>query len=394
MHDKYQKQLYHIIEEYTFSGKVPKQIAAAFWETPRHLYVKRYKDHSKDNWAIVKSDNLHEHLPVLYQNRPVILAADEKGVHSTISQPSFVLQMIDLLRLERGNKVLEIGAASGWNAALMGHIVASKDGGHVYSVEIIPDLVQTAKQNIVENGVENVSIFGGDGGAGWLPNAPYDRIIFTAGGYDIPKSLYQQLKEGGLLLMVLKLKGGGDTLLLLRKENKALVSLYSQSCSFVPLTGKYEMNDFGSKPLEDLPAFKEIEQNIVLEKTFWWGRREIEERFFVWKTLSFRTYLSIVEPLFETYEFKEGGKALTCFGLWNKNEASLVLVKKDKIIAYNNTKAFDLLWKHINNWMISGMPDGPCFNVSIYPLGTTAELEEGCWKTIRKESEFIWSLNV
>ena len=91
--------------------------------------------------------SLAEHIATLYANRPLILFGDDdENLPSTVSQPSFVLRMLDLLQLEAGGKVFELGAGSGWNAALMGHLVGP--AGQVVSLEIIPELAQGAGQAI------------------------------------------------------------------------------------------------------------------------------------------------------------------------------------------------------------------------------------------------------
>jgi protein-L-isoaspartate(D-aspartate) O-methyltransferase len=120
--------------------------------------------------------------------------------------------MLDLLDTQPGNTVFEIGTGSGWNAALMGQLVGQQ--GHVYSMEIFPDLVHSSQQALQRAGGQSVTILAGDGALGYASGAPFDRIIFTAGSYDIPLAFHQQLKEDGLLLAVLKLAGGGDDLVL------------------------------------------------------------------------------------------------------------------------------------------------------------------------------------
>src|SRR5207247_4227997 len=130
-------------------------------------------------------DNLKEHLPTLYSDRPLgLFGEDENNPISTISQPSLVLRMLDMLQLHRGQTVFELGAGSGWNAALMGHLVGP--AGHVYSLEIIPEVAQMAVDTIATLGITNVHIIAADGGEGYAAGAPYDRAIFTAGNCCLP----------------------------------------------------------------------------------------------------------------------------------------------------------------------------------------------------------------
>ena len=91
-------------------------------------------------------------------------------------------------------------------------------------------------------GIKNVKVIEGDGGEGYAAGAPYDRAIFTAGAYDLPHPFFEQIKEGGLFLVVIKNEGGGDTLFLLRKEHEYFESMDSMPCGFVQMRGKYQLD--------------------------------------------------------------------------------------------------------------------------------------------------------
>jgi len=149
--------------------------------------------------------------------------------------------MDEVLELEVGNKVLEIGAGCGWHAATVAEIVAPKEKwGHVYTVEIVSHLVDLARRNIGKAGYsDRVSIICGDGSLGYGEMAPYDRILVTAAAPDIPKPLIEQLKSGGVLVIPV----GGvylyQTLLRIRKQDGRIVEENLGGVAFVPLTGKY-----------------------------------------------------------------------------------------------------------------------------------------------------------
>ncbi len=120
------------------------------------------------------------------------------GFGQTISQPSTVAVMTQALALKAGMKVLEIGTGSGYQAALIAHIVGLH--GKVFSTEIIPELAALARANLTRAKVKNVQVLGLDGSEGYAVDAPYDRIIVTAASPLIPLHLLPQLKEGGILL--------------------------------------------------------------------------------------------------------------------------------------------------------------------------------------------------
>lgn len=202
--------LNHITAKYHLSDEVIE----AYRQCSRHKFIKR-------------PYSLYE----IYSDYPLEIYRDENFI-STISQPSFVLLMIDMLKLAPHHKVLELGAGSGWNAALM-----SKLSDLVVSIEIIPSLAKETKKNLAELGFKNVIIIEGDGALGCKDYAPYDRGIFTAGATDLPKAFHEQIRPGGLLLFVLK-TAGVDLLLLLMKKNESFFEEIKRiPCSFVPMMG-------------------------------------------------------------------------------------------------------------------------------------------------------------
>lgn len=121
------------------------------------------------------------------------------GYGQTISQPLTVAFMLELLQAEPGNCVLDVGAGSGWTAALLATIVGPT--GFVYAMERIPQLRQFAADNLQRANVTNVEIDTGDGSRGWAAHAPYDRIHVAAAYREVPRPLIEQLKIGGRLVM-------------------------------------------------------------------------------------------------------------------------------------------------------------------------------------------------
>jgi len=154
--------------------------------------------------------------------------------------------MNEALQLEAGQKVLEVGAGSGWHAATIAEIVAPSDAprserGHVYTVEIIQGLADFARKNIMKAGYgDRVSIIVADGSMGYPEKAPFDRMLVTAAAPEVPKPLNEQLKPTGVMLIpvgsaslfqsLVKITKGSDGKI--KEENLGGVA-------FVPLTGRY-----------------------------------------------------------------------------------------------------------------------------------------------------------
>ena len=168
------------------------------------------------------------------------------GKGQTVSAPHMVGIMTEALELNRGSSVLEVGAGCGWHAATLAEVVAPKEAsrsehGHVFTVEIVAELAQLARENIMHHGFgDRVTVAHGDGSLGHPDQSPYDRVLVTAAAPEIPPPLLKQLKTGGILVIPV-----GSALLfqsLLRVRKKANGSLVKENLggvAFVPLTGRF-----------------------------------------------------------------------------------------------------------------------------------------------------------
>lgn len=368
-------------------------VTDAFYAVPRHRFIKRYRTWRNHTWFEVTDDNLEEHLATLYANKPLIIhgedadfeAAKGRTPVSTISQPTFVLRMIDMLELEPGHRVFELGAGTGWNAALIGKVVGPT--GRVVSVEIIPELIQSARASVAAVGLDHVEILEGDGGDGHDRHAPYDRVIFTAGAYDLPRAFYRQVKPGGLLLFVLKNKGGADTLILLENHGDHFRSRKSMLCGFVPLTGKFHIDSMEARPLDELLADAGISPEPVATTPFWWTGADEDN--FVWLTAGLRSFLAISEPRYEAIQLD---RSTTTFGLLDRAAGALVVARHDSLACYGTADAKDLLLRPLKQWIDRGMPGLSTLDVAAYPIDHDVAPAPGEWLIRRNESQFVWSL--
>ena len=153
--------------------------------------------------------------------------------------------MNEALELEVGQKVLEVGAGSGWHACTVAEIVApsnmpKEEWGHVYTIEILPSLAEFAKRNIAKAGYEDrVTVICKDGSEGYEEEAPYDRILVTAAAPSIPEPLKRQLKPGGVMVIPVGEVGFYQVLMRVRKIDGKIVEENLGGVAFVPLVGKY-----------------------------------------------------------------------------------------------------------------------------------------------------------
>ena len=195
-----------------WQDKLSSQVLEAFKTTPREEFV---------------PENLRSRA---YEDNPLPILRGK-----TISQPSTVLIMTEALQLRKGLKVLEIGTGSGYQAALIAHIIKP---GHIYTTEVIPELVQSAKKNIAITNLKNITVLEHDGSQGLSEHAPFDRIIFTAACPNTPLHLLDQLSENGILIAPVGTLEN-QQLIRLIKHRDAVEQQSIGEFLFSPLVGKH-----------------------------------------------------------------------------------------------------------------------------------------------------------
>ncbi|GER85787.1 hypothetical protein KTAU_44210 [Thermogemmatispora aurantia] len=194
------------------------RIEAAFRAVPRHLFLP----------GVPPAE--------VYRDQVIPLKVVDGVCVSSSSQPAIMAIMLEQLGLEPGQHVLEIGAASGYNAALMAHIVG--ESGSVVTVDIDEDLVKGARTHLEAAGYRQVRVICGDGAQGYPPAAPYDRIILTVASGDIAAPWYEQLKPNGRLLLPLVLRDTQFSVALERRDDH-LESVSVRCCAFMMLRGPF-----------------------------------------------------------------------------------------------------------------------------------------------------------
>lgn len=191
------------------------KVLAAMQKVERHLFVPE------------------EYRSMSYEDRPLPI-----GEGQTISQPSLVAMMTEILELNRGDKVLEIGTGSGYQAAILGELVDS-----VFTIEIIEPLGKRADQLLNDLGYKNIHTKIGDGYQGWPEHAPFDAIIVTCAPSMIPQPLQDQLAEGGRMIIPVGEENTIQELVLIRKKKGRLMQENIIPVRFVPMLkeggGKY-----------------------------------------------------------------------------------------------------------------------------------------------------------
>ncbi len=155
----------------------------------------------------------------------------------TISQPTTVMMMTSLLELQPGEKVFEIGTGSGYQAAIIARIVADK--GKVISTEVVPELVQFARENLKKANINNVGVSEEDGSKGMEKEAPFDKIIITSACREFPKPLLEQLKPNGIIVGPVGNRHEQEMIKGIKDKDGHLQLEFLGQFLFTPMYGKY-----------------------------------------------------------------------------------------------------------------------------------------------------------
>jgi protein-L-isoaspartate(D-aspartate) O-methyltransferase len=198
------------------------RVAAVFERVPRHVFIPAVG------------------LAEAYADKAVVTRYRDGVPASSASQPAIIAIMLEQLRLPLGGRVLEIGAGTGYNAALLSGLVGSS--GRVVSVEIDAEVAGEARDHLSQADIGNVEVVCGDGALGWPDVTPYDGIIVTAGASDLAPAWYGQLAVHGRLVMPLSIRGVQQCVAFERADGH-LRSAAVRECRFVPLAGRMANTD-------------------------------------------------------------------------------------------------------------------------------------------------------
>ena len=220
----------------------PLNPQAAQFRIPRERMAERLRDHYRirDPRVLEAMREVPRHLFVpealhgrAYGDHALPIAANQ-----TISQPYIVARMSELLEVDKKSRVLEIGAGSGYQTAVLARIA-----GQVYAIERIAELAREAQTRIRSLGIYNATVKCFDGTFGWSAHGPYDAILVAAGSPDVPEPLVAQLKVGGRLVMPVGSTRESQQLIRIVRTEDGRKTEEHGPCAFVPLIGRYGWNN-------------------------------------------------------------------------------------------------------------------------------------------------------
>lgn len=359
-------------------------VEAAFQEVPRHLFLPGI------DVARVYSDT-------------AIATKTENGIPiSSSSQPAVMACMLEQLDVQPGQRILEIGTGTGYNAALLAHMVGKS--GSVTTIDIDKDTVMSAQRHLRTAGYQQVHVFHGDGGMGMAALAPYDRIILTVGADDITPAWRQQLVPGGKLVLPFKLAQFHSILnipftqdqvsLALQRVDDHLVSYSMYAVGFIPLRGTFAIQQRRSLMLDKGITFasnKSISKNttLLLQQPFHDQETTIEVNthelwgLHIWLVLQEPDYCELQKKgADQQYQYlpalgQQGDGATVSYGLFSEHGISLLYNKNVTTPAQKeNEDALDEEEPHnAAHWHLTG-------KLVIRHFGQDDELAQHLYRTI------------
>lgn len=384
--DSLHKQL---IQTMTQRGVLSNQrVKAAFESIPRHLFLPEVP------------------LEQAYSDSAIGIKKDRGIVISSSSQPTMMAIMLTQLKLEPGHNVLEIGTATGYNAAIMQHIVG--DRGHVTSVEIEKDLARSAITHLQNANMSHVNVVHADGVYGYPPRASFDRIVSTVGVWDIPPNWLHQLKPDGRLVVPIWLDGIQVSTAFTPTQAGTYVSYENRPCEFVYLRGEAAgprmMKQVGSTSLyivadevDDIDTAalhlllsddhaREYLGQVLSQADYWYGFQlylmlnEAEDTIFA---------VYSVAGTQQAYGLEGSGVAIFAAG----SAAFLPYGERGAVEIYGGADAYLFAQDKFDEWNSLARPGVPQLRVRLIPKGTAAAaptIERGKLYTRRFHYVHVW----
>ena len=366
-----------------------RPIERALQEVPRHLFVDRMHPLGKQK-SFIEIDPQRptkRQLERIYSDDALL---SHKNPPSSTSQPSLVVQMLETLRIHPGDRVLEIGAGTGWNAALMAYLAGPR--GHVVTIDIQGHVAHAARRHLKRLAIENAMVVTGDGAKGYTKGAPYDRLITTVTCPEVFPTWWEQLAPGGVMLVTLS-DLPGESWCLLVKLTKRKDHLSGEVVSlpgFMLFTGKHKVMPLWDQAKKRIDRFAG-RRPAARERAFWAGIEEWR-REWVRRDLAFFARLQgfDVVPLMRSGQGRDPIKGN--FVLSTSDTEGTCLIDEQHLTAYGSTDCFHRFKKVKATWLSIGAPSRTQYRVEVWPDVAQRRRGKNTWNLCLGSMEFTFSL--
>ena len=380
-----------LVESLVKKGAIAsREVRDAFESVPRYLFVPNVD------------------VETAYSDQPVFIRWDDGIPISSSTQPTMMAIMAEQLRLEPGCRVLEIGAGTGYNAAILAHIVGER--GQVITVDIDQDIVDQAAGNLTNAGYRYVEAVCRDGFEGFAAGQPYDRIMVTVGAQDVSPHWVEQFRDDGIMVVPIWFRGYRLSLAL-QKRDGVLESLSAAPCMFIPIRGSADRtegdlsvgNPLGDSPQmymgmeRDDPNHRRLLEGLFAQE----GQlldigRSMEGQFHT-HNLSSGLYMFLTaDPRINIVHWESGdglfqgaGYALT--DLETMSTAVLSDGHPDQVMVYGDGAACDDLMGLVDRWDKIGRPSIHDLRIRAFP-SPPLSVPDGQW-VVAKRSPYTWVLS-
>ena len=329
-----------------------------------------------------------------YRDEPIVTKRDADGrPTSSSSQPTIMAIMLDQLGAKRGHRVLEIGAGTGFNAALLATIVGER--GAVTSVDLDADVVAHARENLDAAGLSDVVVVTGDGALGHPDGAPYHRIIASVGVWDLAPAWLEQLAPKGRIVVPIDLNGVQRSVAF-ERDGDHLTSRSASPCGFIRMRGSFAgpertyLLDPATDLTLNLPVAREVDGDALTDVL---GEAptvhpvgdigpaptpmQLFDGFMLWLAVHEPCWCALSEqadanPARLTAAPMRAHEAAATAGILADDGLALIAVEDDKLAihAHGNTAVADDLLAHVHAWADAGRPGTAGLRIDAYPAGT------------------------
>lgn len=363
------------------SGAIQSEaVERAFRRVERHrlvedFYVWKVRFESGDYRTVSHDPNnpTEENLRTIYSIDPLItrLGKDRRPTSST-SMPGLVAQMLELLQLGEGHKILEIGAGTGYNAALMSEIVGSQD--LVVTVDIQPEVVEQCRRLLASSGFGDIRVINADGFFGAPDHAPFDRLVATVACPDLSPHWVDQLANDGSMVIPLY-QGGACPLMRVRKQNATVNAEVVGFSGFMPIQGEMR--------LEQEPRHLRLDGEFVEEPLWPDFESTKSSRFSFWYFLS--AYDKRV-ALLDVPGTESKARSWLDFTFGLTDGRNRVVVGKDRIHLIGNPRLRDRLEEGFRQWDEWGRPSASDWKIEFVSKGAEVKTSD---RELRIERQYF-----